>query len=179
MSPSLLRTPCTGHSVCLPQPRHCLLSSKERWGITLSHAAPHSRPVIGHVTTVLSSDWLMTQAAGEGGSRKGRGRGGLLFVYLDKTPDLIIGNTRHWYLISSSEKNGRISMYFATFLLKYRRSNVSVNVHLMIWFWHFILPHFFNPPPVIRERDMFALCQQCSSSISPFVLLHFALIPVI
>ena len=135
MSPSLLRTPCTGHSVCLPQPRHCLLSSKERWGITLSHAAPHSRPVIGHVTTVLSSDWLMTQAAGEGGSRKGRGRGGLLFVYLDKTPDLIIGNTRHWYLISSSEKNGRISMYFATFLLKNRRSNVIV--WMCIWWFDF------------------------------------------
>ena len=178
MSPSLLLTPCTGHSVCLPLPRHCTASCPLKWDGALHWVMQLHSPGLWLVTwpqywSLIG--WWRRQQGKEGPGRVEEGR--LVICLLGQ-------NTRphywqHTTLILSSEKNWRISVYFATFLLKYKRSNVSVNVHLIILFWNFILPHFFNPPPVIRERDMFALCQQCSSSISPFVLLHFAVIPVI
>ena len=107
-------TPCTGQSAA-PAQAGASLSSKVWWGITLSHTVRQLHNTgLSLVSGANTGLWLAERwwhKLWAGGKKEGEGRveegGGLLFVYLDKTPDLIIGSTRycpyhrrHWISIS-------------------------------------------------------------------------------
>ena len=101
MSPSLLLTPCTGHSVCLPLPRHCTASCPLKWDGALHWVMQLHSPGLWLVTWPqywALIGWWRRQQGKEGPGRVEEGEACYLFTWTKhQTSLLATRDTDIWY----------------------------------------------------------------------------------